>query len=255
MALMLRMEGIPARVATGFSPGIPKDGGRFVVRALDAHSWVEVYFEGIGWVPFDPTPASAPAELRNGGAGAASSAASSLGPLLEGLVGFGVGTEEDPGQKPQKKGDQEQDPAPAAVGGGGSGPTTWVAALLAAMLGGAGLLVGPGLWRQSRERGLGTEAAVGARIAELESALTRLEYRRQDDATLLALERSLRSRAEPLAARYIERLRRLRYGREPSAAAPSAKQRRALRRRLSERRGLAGWIAGYRAIPPFSPRR
>ena len=63
MALMLRMAGIPARVAAGFSPGsYNKDTREYRVRDLDAHSWVEVWFPGIGWVPFDPTPARSPAQ-------------------------------------------------------------------------------------------------------------------------------------------------------------------------------------------------
>src|ERR687891_536269 len=50
MALMLRMVGIPSRVAAGFSPGIPtEEKGTYLVTDLDAHSWVEVYFNGIGW--------------------------------------------------------------------------------------------------------------------------------------------------------------------------------------------------------------
>ena len=58
MALMLRMSGIPARVVSGFSPGsLNRDSGEYRVRDLDAHSWVEVYFNDIGWVTFDPTPA------------------------------------------------------------------------------------------------------------------------------------------------------------------------------------------------------
>ncbi len=57
MALMLRMDGIPARVAAGFLPGARAGAsGAFNVRAVDAHSWVEVFFTGIGWVPFNPTP-------------------------------------------------------------------------------------------------------------------------------------------------------------------------------------------------------
>ena len=68
MALMLRLEGIPARVAAGFSPGsYNRDTGEYRVRDLDAHSWVEVWFNGIGWVPFDPTPAAAPAESQASG--------------------------------------------------------------------------------------------------------------------------------------------------------------------------------------------
>ena len=55
MALMLRMAGIPARVAAGFSPGsYNKDTREYRVRDLDAHSWVEVWFTGIGWVPVRP---------------------------------------------------------------------------------------------------------------------------------------------------------------------------------------------------------
>ena len=64
MALMLRMIGIPARVASGFSPGTSTGSGTYVVRDFDAHSWVEVYFNDIGWVPFDPTPAAAPAQSQ-----------------------------------------------------------------------------------------------------------------------------------------------------------------------------------------------
>ena len=62
MALMLRMGGVPARVATGFSPGgFRRRQGEWVVRDRDAHSWVEAWFDGIGWVTFDPTPAATPA--------------------------------------------------------------------------------------------------------------------------------------------------------------------------------------------------
>jgi len=55
MALMLRMLGIPARVAVGFTSGT-RDGDAWVVTDHDAHAWVEVWFAGQGWVPFDPTP-------------------------------------------------------------------------------------------------------------------------------------------------------------------------------------------------------
>jgi transglutaminase-like putative cysteine protease len=60
MAVMLRSLGIPSREVNGFLPGEYNDlGGDYIVRASDAHSWVEVYFPGPGngWVVFDPTPA------------------------------------------------------------------------------------------------------------------------------------------------------------------------------------------------------
>ncbi len=58
MAVMLRSLGIPSRIVTGFRGGEFNDlTGQYVVRASDAHSWVEVYFPGSGWISFDPTPA------------------------------------------------------------------------------------------------------------------------------------------------------------------------------------------------------
>ena len=56
MALMLRMLGIPSRVAAGFAPGgRDPDRSNYLVDDTDAHNWVEVFFPGIGWVTFDPT--------------------------------------------------------------------------------------------------------------------------------------------------------------------------------------------------------
>ncbi len=60
MAIMLRTQGIASREVNGFLPGEYNDlAGDYIVRASDAHSWVEVYFPGSGWITFDPTPAVA----------------------------------------------------------------------------------------------------------------------------------------------------------------------------------------------------
>ncbi len=59
MTIMLRTLGIPSREVNGFLPGEFNDlAGDYIVRASDAHSWVEVYFPATGWVTFDPTPAA-----------------------------------------------------------------------------------------------------------------------------------------------------------------------------------------------------
>src|SRR5207247_6617599 len=59
MAIMARTLGIPSREVNGFLPGEYNDlAGDYIVRASDAHSWVEVYFPGNGWQVFDPTPSS-----------------------------------------------------------------------------------------------------------------------------------------------------------------------------------------------------
>ncbi|MFF7091534.1 DUF3488 and DUF4129 domain-containing transglutaminase family protein [Streptomyces rubradiris] len=56
MAAMARTLGIPARVAVGFAPGTPQADGTVAVSQRDAHAWPELYFEGVGWTRFEPTP-------------------------------------------------------------------------------------------------------------------------------------------------------------------------------------------------------
>jgi len=58
MVAMLRTQDIPARAVAGYTPGQQVDDDRWVVRGLNSHVWVEVYFPDVGWVQFDPTPAT-----------------------------------------------------------------------------------------------------------------------------------------------------------------------------------------------------
>ncbi|GAA0942394.1 DUF3488 and transglutaminase-like domain-containing protein [Nonomuraea longicatena] len=55
MALLARSLGIPARVAIGYTGGV-KTGAQWTVSTSDSHSWPELYFEGAGWLAFEPTP-------------------------------------------------------------------------------------------------------------------------------------------------------------------------------------------------------
>ena len=64
MATMLRTQGIPARVAVGYSSGQYVGNDTWVVRGTDAHAWVEVYFPDTGWVEFDPTPSGEVRDAR-----------------------------------------------------------------------------------------------------------------------------------------------------------------------------------------------
>ena len=54
MIMLARAQGIPARMAIGFIPGT-REGSSNIVKASDAHAWPELYFEGSGWLRFEPT--------------------------------------------------------------------------------------------------------------------------------------------------------------------------------------------------------
>lgn len=56
MALMARIVGIPARVDVGFTPGTKQPDGSWLVTTRDAHAWPELFFDGAGWLRFEPTP-------------------------------------------------------------------------------------------------------------------------------------------------------------------------------------------------------
>ncbi|WP_101783012.1 transglutaminaseTgpA domain-containing protein [Nonomuraea indica] len=58
MAVLARVVGIPSRVAIGYTGGT-KIADRWMVATNDSHSWPELYFEGVGWLPFEPTPTGA----------------------------------------------------------------------------------------------------------------------------------------------------------------------------------------------------
>ena len=90
MALMLRLLGIPARVAVGFTSGTyDQDDREWVVSDTNAHAWVEVWFPRYGWVPFDPTPGrgqlAATYSVYSGAFNAGDAAGIGLDSRLEGI--------------------------------------------------------------------------------------------------------------------------------------------------------------------------
>jgi transglutaminase superfamily protein len=240
MALMLRMAGIPSRVVSGFSPGsYNRDTGEYRVRDLDAHSWVEVYFSGIGWVTFDPTPAAAPADRAGQGPK----------PANEGRDGGNASTGD--GSKAPGS-DRAQDPgarAGSSGSGGGEGHYGLLAVLgLIALAGGGWVLWGGRFGGSPRT---GTEAAE-AHLGELQRALPRLGWALPASSTLLQLERRLRRAAGPAAGRYVARLRQMRFS--PTGPGQASRgERRALRRELTASRGIITRLRGFVLLPPGGP--
>ena len=240
MALMLRMVGIPARVVAGFSPGsYNRDTGEYRVRDLDAHSWVEVYFAGIGWVPFDPTPTIAPADSQSSGLAATSAARADAGEIRQ-QSGSSSALSERAGGGPG--------------GLGGDGGTGWVVpALVAFVLALAGAAALVFTLRVRRLRGLTASELAEAQLGELRRALLRLGWEVPAATTLLGLERRLGRAARPASAAYAGGLRAFRY--DPKApAAPGPHERRAVRRELAAGGGLRARLLGLLAIPPGGPR-
>jgi protein-glutamine gamma-glutamyltransferase len=225
MALVLRMAGVPSRVVTGFTSGsLDRETREYVVRDLDAHSWVEVWYPSVGWVTFDPTPALAPPraqpdEATGGGPGGTASAPPSL------------------------PGDLPSDPGRRALAEEAGTPWGWIAAGVAGGLALAAALVL--LWRGRRRRA-GTAPAAAA-LAELERALRRTRQQPGPGTTLRSLEQRFAPRS-PAAAGYVRALSELRYGGRPLAPTPA--QRRGLRAELARGNGLAGRLRAWWALPP-----
>jgi transglutaminase-like putative cysteine protease len=236
MALMLRMNGIPARIAGGFAPGsLDHISKEYRVRDLDAHSWVEVWFTGIGWVPFDPTPSLAPASSQSDSANAASAAR-------------GAGADHGSTGLNKKLGPDPQSASGAGAGDSGSGSKVWLLGLTAVLLVPLTLLV---LWLMAavRRRPHFHGVAQGA-VDELRAALRRLGYDYPARTTLSDIERRLRITAGPGAARYVGLLRDQRYARPGSAEPPSPRDRRELRRALTAGGGPLVRLRGLLALPP-----
>jgi transglutaminase-like putative cysteine protease len=182
MALMLRYLGIPARVAVGFAGGtFDRLQNVWNVSDREAHAWVEVWFKGYGWLPFDPTPAApgaAPRETQAGlpaagapgstsstadGATSASQGASAFEQKLREYNGFDSSRSRHHGSRP---------PVPSLGGGSGGGgtdrgrPILLLLAALAAAVGGIVLAkVGFRLTRGARRDPRGVASACRQELA------------------------------------------------------------------------------------------
>ncbi len=95
MAVLARLLGIPSRVAYGFTAGTPNGTGTFRVTTHDAHAWPELFFQGYGWLRFEPTPSG----LAGQGTAYAPSYSAAPGGLT-GPPGLATGPTSSPGAVP-----------------------------------------------------------------------------------------------------------------------------------------------------------
>jgi hypothetical protein len=228
MALLLRMGGLPARVAAGFTSGTRNGTShQWIVSDIDAHAWVEVWFPHYGWVRFDPTPKIAPAR-----GGVVSSG------ILKRLPGTGPGASGAPAH-PTGATPKTSSTVPHTTGGGLSPllivPALVVLALLAWLV--------RGLLRPT--------PTTDDLLDELERAMGRSGRPLGGGVTLAALEH--RFRESPAAAGYIHSLRLIRYG--VADGPPTRRGRRALREELRRDLGLTGRLRALWALPPRPPGR
>ncbi len=249
MALMLRYLGIPARVAVGFAGGTYDPTQQvWNISDREAHAWVEVWFKGYGWLPFDPTPAAPGAAPRQTQAGliaakgpgglvaspadrkAGARATSPAELKLKGDTGFGEGSR--PARSPS---------APAAGGGSGGGDRTRPAVLLLAfvalVVGGIALVkAGFRLRRSARRDPRGVAAACRQELAGF-LLDQRIEVPRS--ATLGELGELVKREFGVAPEAFVAAATAARFGPVGSAPAASVTARRELRSLLARaRRGL-----------------
>ena len=229
MALLLRMGGIPARVVTGFSPGGQRSStGEWIVRDIDAHAWVEAWFDGIGWTTFDPTPPGTPARSQ----------IAAINPIAD--VTNTKSNEATPLQRNRRAEGPVRNPVTSGARarhrqGASAWPWLALGALLALALMATALVVG------RRRAGL---TSAEAALAELERALRRSGRPAPAGTTLTELDRRLGT----AGSGYIKALRAARYG--PRGSGPSPEQRAAFRRELAVGLGWAGRLRSFYALPP-----
>ena len=255
MALMLRYLGIPSRVAAGFTSGT-YDRERRVWNVSDrnAHTWVEVWFQGYGWLPFDPTPGrgnlsgpySASSFSFDAPGAQAVLAASAL--AADSILRFQLARGQD-----TSSGATPRDLRASGDQGGGGGGISRGAIVVLVLLGLAlALVLGKLVLRRSRYLTRDPRRLAGAYRQELVDFLADQRVDVPSSATLDELRELVAATTGVDARRLVETLGLARFG--PAAAAAAAAKRARGELRLVRRRLRRSLSAGERLRGAFSVR-
>ncbi len=168
MAVLVRAAGVPARVVLGYTPGeVQVDGSRLITTA-DAHAWVEVYFAGLGWVPYDPTPISVARQVDLPWAQRADAPAGGAAATTSGAAPTSVAS------VPSAQLDRDDQFTPLATDAAAGTPWGWVAAGAGAAALLLVLLGAPGVARAAQRRRRRADGSPGALWDELLATTTDL---------------------------------------------------------------------------------
>jgi protein-glutamine gamma-glutamyltransferase len=262
MALMLRYLGIPARVAVGFAGGTYDRNQRlWNVSDREAHAWVEVWFKGYGWIPFDPTPAAPGAAPRLSQAGAdagLTGGSSTQAPQqpqgganqdaspVETKLADGVGVRSH--GHPSSAGDAT-DPSLGSGNGGGadrSRPVLLLLAILAAAVG--AIVLTKAAFRMARSVRRDPRSVSAACRQELVSFLLDQRIEAPRSATFAELGAVLQHEFGVRPEAFVASATAARFGRAEVATAGAQKARRELQALLeAARRGLT-WRERLRGL-------
>ena len=236
MAVMARLLGIPARVAVGFTSGRLQDGA-WVVNDHDAHAWVEVWFPGHGWVPFDPTP----------GRGTFSTSYSFASDSPETVAALRRGSL-DAVVRAEERGDLVQGLDSGGADGGGDRPSILTIALVLTALG--ALAIGLVKWLRRRVGYLTTDPrrVAAATRNELEWFLRDQGVVVPRSATLEDLRRAVGEKLGFDAGPFVAQAGRARFGAPSDTRLAARRAREELQSLLRAVRGELSVVARARGF-------